>query len=140
MINPPTRSEVSIERQLSPQNRNRPWTKLDDPVLVCFGGVLINSVDSGFGNREGSPYLIVVPNPKRNFLRGPKASEESKLVKIAGQLTPILVDRGDQRFGILDSEGINSRKVPPAHADTFQGYGRIEMFRVISIAELEGAP
>jgi len=36
-------SEVSIERQLSPQNRNRPWTKLDDPVLVCFGGVPINS-------------------------------------------------------------------------------------------------
>ena len=84
MINPPTRPEVSMERQLSPQNRNRPWTKLDDPVLVCFGGVLINSVYTGFGDREGPPHLIVVPNPKRNFLRGPKASEESKLVKIAG--------------------------------------------------------
>jgi hypothetical protein len=47
-----------MERQLSPQNRNRPWTKLDDPVPVCFGGVLINSVDSAFGNRRGfsSPY------------------------------------------------------------------------------------
>jgi hypothetical protein len=50
------------------------------------------------------------------------------------------MDRGDQRFGILDSEGINSRKVPLAHAGTFQGHGRIEMFRMISIAELEGAP
>ena len=55
-----------MERQLSPQNRNRPWTKLDDPVLVCFRGVLINSVYTGFGNREGPPRLIVVPNPKRN--------------------------------------------------------------------------
>ena len=84
MINPPTRPEVSMERQLSPQNRNRPWTKLDDPVLVCFGGVLINSLYTGFGNREGPSHLIVVPNSKRNCLRGPKASEESKLVKIAG--------------------------------------------------------
>jgi len=59
-----------MKRPLTLQNSNRSGTKLDDPVLACFGRVFVNSIHTGFGHRQRSPDLIEVPNSERNSSEG----------------------------------------------------------------------
>lgn len=110
MIDSPTRFQVSIKCELTLQHGDGARTELDNPVLAGLGRILVDPVDSGFGNRQGSSDFIEVPYFQGNLLRGPKPGEESKLVEVALWLTPISMDRGNESLGILDSERVDSRR------------------------------
>ena len=57
-------------------------------------------------------------------------------MKVPLYLAPVLVDRDNQRFRILDSEGIDSREVSPADSCAFKSLSGICMIRMIAVAEL----
>ena len=137
VIDGSTGLEALIEIELTLQGPDRSGAKLNDPVFARLGHVPIHPIDPRLGDGERSPDFIKVPHSQRNLFGGSKSREETALVKVALSLTPILMNRGNKLFRILDAKRVNARYVAAFHASTFQRPRGIGAGRMVPVAKLK---
>src|SRR3981081_1514991 len=96
--------------QLSIEDRDRPRTELDPTILAGFGAIFVDTIHARLGDTKNAADWIVVAHGERDFFRRPKPGEKSKLLVVAVGFAPVLMQRGDKHFRILDAEGIAERR------------------------------
>jgi hypothetical protein len=72
-------------------------------------------------------------------LRGTKPGEEATFIIIADGLTLVRMKPRDQRFGVLNGEGVDNRPVFLGNSQAFQSRRRIVFLWMIFVAVVEGA-
>jgi hypothetical protein len=103
---------------LSLEDRDRSRAELDPTILAGFGAIFVNTVHARFGDTENAVDSIVVAHGERDFFRRPKSGKKAELFVVAVGFAPVLMQRCDKHFRILDAEGINARTVLLAHLGT----------------------
>src|SRR6185437_685801 len=108
-------------------------------VLTDLGAIAINPRDASLRDTQHAVYGIVVADDERDLLGRAQSREEAELIVVALRFTPIAMNRSDQRFCVLDAEGIDRRPILLAYTGALQRACRIEVFRMIGKAEVQRA-
>ena len=102
------------ESELPRQHSERSRTKSDKTILSGLGRVLVDSTNTGLVDRERTLLRIEVRNHESTLLGWTQSCEEPELVIVPLRFAPVPMDGGDERFGILNAEGIDDGSVSPS--------------------------
>lgn len=131
--------EGCSKMQMPSQNGQCARTQLHAAVFARLGLVPIDAGDSGFVDADDSVRQIDVREHEGDLLGRSEPSEKAKLIVVALGLTPLVMDRGDERLGVVHGEGIHFWPVRFAKTRTSKVEGRVFMEWPVAIAEVEGA-
>ena len=70
MIHFTSSHETGAQRELPLQDADRARTQDDPPIVARLGRILVDAIDTCFGDVECSSCSVVVTDEQRNLLRG----------------------------------------------------------------------
>lgn len=78
----------------------RSRTEFDSTVLAGLGGVLVDTADACFADRQRAARRIEIRHEEGDLFGRTQSGEESELVVVPLSLAPMLMDGGDDRLGV----------------------------------------
>src|SRR5688572_2285582 len=103
MIDPcPEPLPAFAQGELALQYRDGARAERDNAVLAGLRTVLVARHHARLRDCNSSSLEIAVGQQERDLLGRAQSREEPKLVVVALRLAPIVSNRGDERFGIVD--------------------------------------
>jgi hypothetical protein len=111
VLDPSRVFEFGSKLQLTFQYRQSSRAQEHAPVFTRFCTVPVNARDACLVDADGSLLEIDVGEHECDLLGRSHAGEEPELIVVSLGFTPIPMDRGNQRFRVLDVEGIDLRPV-----------------------------
>ena len=97
-----------------------PRTERDSTILAGLGRVLVDASDARFVDPERRVRRIEIRNDECNLFGRTQPHEESELIVVPLRFAPVPMDGGDERFGILNAEGVDDGSVSPSDSGAFQ--------------------
>jgi hypothetical protein len=124
-------SHLVAQCELAIKDLQRPRARGNPSIFASFRGIPVDAGHTRLVDTKGTPRGVEVCDRQRNLFGGAHAGEKSELVVVALRFTPLVMDCGDQRLGVLNPEWIGDGPVFPAHADALQPTRRVEFVGVI---------
>src|SRR5690242_5918392 len=132
--------QARTQSEMTLQHVQCPRAELDQAVLTGLRPIFVPRHDARFGDTDLPLADVAVRDEQRDLLGWTQAGEEAKFVIVALRRAPVAVQRGDERFRLLDRERVDDGPVLLYDAKALQTGGGIVLLRMIAVAVVECAP
>jgi hypothetical protein len=106
MLDEPRRDRAFAQPQMALEDSHGARAQDDAAILTRLRDILIDAIHARFGNTQRALRRIVIGDDERNLFGRAKAREKAQLIVIPVRVAPVTMQRGDEYFGVLNTERI----------------------------------